>query len=169
MVVERVQEVAVRKRKDHKAREAEHEWYESWAKHCSSNWLGNKGEIPNVSTVREMLKALEDLSPLIQERSSLVDRIQKMGNDQCHFRAEVESLANLLDMETTSSPLELASQITHALENARMAKISRDATKERLNAVKTRKKGIEEEKEIHDHRKEEMLTHFNVDSLGKSI
>ena len=167
VVVEREQEVTVRKHRAQKARKAEHAWNESWAKLCSGNWLGNKGAIPIVSTVREMLKALDELSPLIQERASLVDRIQKMGSDQCLFKVEVESLADLLDIETTTSPLDLASKITRTLENARMAKISKDATMERLRAVEARKKSIEEEKEIHDHLKEEMLTHFNVGSLGE--
>ena len=166
-VVDLTREVTTRKRRAQKARDAEQAWNESWAKQCSGNWLGNKGKIPAVSTVREMLKALDELSPLIQGRTSLVDRIQKMGSDQCRFREEVETLADLLDIETTSSPLDLASQITRTLENARTAKISREATTERLRAVEARKKGNEEEKKIHDRRKDEMLTHFNVSSLGE--
>ena len=166
-VVEQEREVTARKRKAERARDAEHAWNESWAKNCSGNWLGNKGAIPIVSTVREMLKSLDELFPLIQERAGLVDRIKKMCSDQCRFRAEVESLADLLDIVTTSSPLDLASNITRTLENARMAKISRDTKMERLKAVEARKKDIAEEKEIHDRRKEEMLTHFNVSTLGE--
>lgn len=166
-VSDREQEVNVREQKAERARDSEKTWHQSWAKQCSGNWLGNDGSIPAVSTARELLKALDELSPLIQERASLADRIQKMGNDQCRFREEVKSLANALNMETALPPIDLASQFTRALENARVAARERDAATNRLRSVKVRQKCIAEEKEIHDRRKEEMVTHFKVGSLGE--
>lgn len=166
-VVEREREMNARERRAQKARDAEHTWNESWAELCSGTWLGNDASMPAVSTVREVLKALDELSPLIRERSSLADRIQKMGSDQRQFTAVVESLANALEIEPTVSPLELGSQITRGLENARIAERTRDAAMKRLRVAEARKKGIAEEKEIHDRRKMNMLTHFGVGSLGE--
>ena len=142
-VAGREREVNARKRRAEKARDVEQKWNESWAEQCSDNWLGKDGSIPAVSTVRETLKALDELSPLIQKRASLADRIEKMGSDQRRFGAEVESLAKQLNMGTASLPLDLASQIARALEDARVAEKARDAATERLLAVEARRKGIE--------------------------
>ena len=134
-------EVNARKRRVEKARDVEQKWNESWAEQCSGNWLGKDGSMPAVSTVREMLKALDELSPLIQKRASLADRIKKMGSDQRRFGAEVESLANELNMDTASLPLDLASQIARALENARVAEKARDAATETPNGGRGAQEG----------------------------
>ena len=68
-----------------------------------------------------MLRALDELGPLIEKRASLADRIQKMESDQRRFMTEIQSLAKALDMEITSAPLDLATQVTRTLEKARAA------------------------------------------------
>ena len=164
-VDERKRDVDARVRKVEKGEEVEREWDKSWADLCTACWLGRKRPIPTVPTIREVLKALDELAPLIEKRVSLADRIQKMENDQRLFATEIESLAKALDVEVSTPLLDVASQITKALENARAAETAREAASARLKDAETRRKAIAEEKEIHDRRKAEMIDHFEVDSL----
>ena len=166
-VDERKRGVDARERRVQKAKETEQEWNESWAELCTGCWLGKERSIPTVSTVREILKALDELGSLIEKRSNLADRIKKMESDQRRFVTEIGSLAKAFDMEITLAPLDLATQITRALEKARAAKVAREVASARLMAAKAREKAIAGHKEIHDHRKAEMIKHFKVDSLDE--
>jgi len=164
-VLERKRDLDARERRAKKAKETERAWNESWSELCTSCWLGKNRAIPIVATIREVLKALEELAPLIERRASLVDRIQKMASDQRRFLTESESLAKALAIEPASQPLDLAIQITRALEGARVAESAREAASLRLKGAEARKKILAEEKEIHDRRKAAMIDHFKVDSL----
>jgi len=166
-VAERKRDVDARERRAQKAKEIEQDWNESWAELCMSCWLGEDRSIPTVPTIREMLKALDELGPLIEKRASLADRIQKMESDQRRFMTEIESLAKALDMEITSAPLDLATQVTRTLEKARAAETAKEAASARLKDAEACKKTIAEEKDIHDRRKEEMISHFKVESLDE--
>ena len=164
-VDERKRDVGARGRRVQKSKEVEQDWNESWEELCTGCWLGQNRSIPTVPTVREVLKALDELGPLIEKRASLADRIQKMESDQRHFVTEIEGLAKALDLEMTTAPLDFATQITRALEQARAAETAREAVSARRKDAEARKKTILEQKEVHDRRKAEMINHFKVGSL----
>lgn len=164
-VDERKRDAEARERREQKAKRAEQNWNESWAELCTKCWLAKDRPIPTVPTIREILKALGELGPLIEKKTSLVDRIQKMESDQLRFVRETESLAKALEMEMTSAPLEIATRVTRALENTRAAERARETASTRLWDAEARKKAIAEVKEIHDRRKAEMIDHFMVESL----
>ena len=166
-VADRNRGVDARDRRVRRAKETEQAWNESWARLCTNCWLGEDGSIPTVPAIREVLKALDGLGPLIEKRVSLADRIQKMESDQRRFSTEVEALAKVLEMDVTVPPLDLAVQITKAVEKARATEAAREVALRRLKDAETRKQNISETKEIHDRRKIEMIDHFKVDALGE--
>lgn len=166
-VDDRKRNVDAREHKAQKAKETERDWNESWEEVCARCWLGKSRSIPTVPTVREILKALNELGPLMEKRASLADRIQKMDDDQRRLVAEIELLAEALEMEMTSAPLDLVSLVARALENARTAESAREAASTRLSSAEARRRTIAEEKEIHDRRKAEMINHFKVESLDE--
>lgn len=165
-VAERKMDVDARERRVKMAKEAEQAWGESWTGLCTNCWLGEDGLIPTVPAIREVLKAVDELGPLIERRASLTDRIQKMESDQRRFSTEVGELAKALEMDVTAPPLDLAVQITKSVEKARAAEAARVAALNRLKDAEMRKQNISETKEIHDRRKTEMIDHFKVESLG---
>ncbi len=165
-VAERKRDVSARERKMTRARDTEQAWDESWAGLCTNCWLGKESSIPTVPTIRGVLKALDELGPLIEKRASLADRIQQMERDQRRFSTKVEGLAKALEMDVTAPPLDLEAQFTKAVEKSRAAEAAREVALKRLKDAETRKQSIAGTKEIHDRRKTEMIDHFKVDSLG---
>jgi len=164
---ERKRDVDARERRVKMVKGTEQAWDESWTRLCTNCWLGEDGSIPTVPATREVLKALDELGPLIERRASLADRIQKMESDQRRFSTEVGELAKALEMDVTAPPIDLAVQITKAVEKARASEAAREAALNRLKDAETRKQNISEIKEIHDRRKTDMIDHFKVDSLGE--
>jgi len=166
-VVERKRDVDTRERGVKKAKDTKQAWGKSWASLCTDCWLGEDGSIPTVPAIREVLKALDELGPLIEKRASLADRIQQMESDQRRFSTEVEGLAKALEMDVTAPPTDVAVQITKAVEKAKAAEVARQAAMKRLKDAERGKQSIAETKEIHDRRKTEMIGYFKVDSLGE--
>ena len=163
----REDDVDARTRKVEKEKKAEKNWLQRWTKLCSDCWLGNKGSIPKIPTVRETLNALDELAPLIEKRTSLIERIGKMENDQCSFTEKIKTIAKKLQVDTTLLPLEVATHIENTLNEAISAQQKREDILKHLNEAKKRKRTIEEKLEIHNLRKMEMINYFNVDSLSE--
>ena len=63
-------------------------------------WLGRDGADPSVDAVREVLKILADLTPLLQAQGDLAYRIAAMEKDQAVFAADVSGLAAALSVPT---------------------------------------------------------------------
>jgi uncharacterized protein YhaN len=164
-VAERRRNVEARERGAQTAKDAERAWDESWAKLCSNCWLGKNGTIPTVPMTREVLKALDELGPLLEQRAGLIDRIRKMESDQHRFAAEVVELTGALDLDITRPPLDLAAELAKAVEKARTAEAARKDALKRLKDAEARRQGIVEAKAIHDVRKAEMIGHLKVESL----
>ncbi len=160
-------DVKARERKMQKANKIDQDWNDSWNQLCAECWLRKDGSTPTVPSVREILKALNELSPLIDKKTSLADRIEKMKGDQSRFAAEASALAKALDLNSNSEPLELMSQVSGALETARSAKKAKEDASSHLKDAKTKKTDILEKKKIQDLRKAEMSGHFNVESLDE--
>ena len=166
-VADRQENVQIREKTAKKAESSKQAWEANWAEACSSCWLGEGGAIPVIATVREVLKALEELEPLVTETASLSDRIQKMEDDQCRFSKDVAELANALDLDATLSPLDLVARLTKAVEEARAAETARKGASTRLKDAESRKQEIVEKQTILKQRKAKMTDHFKVGSLDE--
>jgi uncharacterized protein YhaN len=164
-VADRKRDLEAREHKALTAKNAAQEWDDKWARLCAGCWLGKAGSIPAVATVREVLKALDELGPLIEKRTGSADRLQKLESDRHHFVTEVEALAKALDVDVGCPPLDTAAQLLEAVKNARAAETERDGAWKRLKEAEERRDRIAEAKDVHDRRKREMTRHFGVGSL----
>lgn len=149
-----------------KAQKAKTGWQEEWAGYCKSCWLRDR-TIPSVSTLREVLKELDELRPLVDKRDGLIDRIEKMEGDQQRFTAEVIALAKILNLDITLPVLELYASLTKAVEKEKTIEVARQASESRLKEAQTRQKTISVALELHNRHKSEMLTHFAANSLNE--
>ena len=159
--------VDVRTRKVEREKKIDKNWTRRWEKLCTDCWLGNEGTIPSIPTVREILKALDELAPLVKKRTNLADRIKKMENDQHKFSTKVDSLAKQLRADETLPPLELYAQLKNTVDEAMSAQKKHEDTSGRLQDAEERRQDIEKKRKIHSSHKTEMLEHFKVDSLSE--
>lgn len=119
---DRRRDVQSRERRLKVAMDRDASWQADWSAACAGCWFGQSGTLPSVGTVREILSALVDLSPVLERRASLTDRIQKMQADQQAFAAEALALARSLNWDTGDmTPLELAQRIARAINDASTA------------------------------------------------
>ena len=159
-------EVDIRTCKVDKEKEAEKNWNQHWAELCAGCWLGEDGSIPAIPEVREILKTLDELPPLLEKHTSLANRIKKMEDDQREFSTEVGSLAKELSADNMLPPLELYARLKSTVDEAVSAQKKHGETLSRLREAEKRQQGIDEKREIHNRRKTEMLEYFSVDSLS---
>lgn len=164
---DRQENVQIREETVKKAEKNKQAWEASWTEVCQSCWLGKGDAVPVIATVREVLKALEELEPLVRESASLSDRIQKMEDDQHRFSKDVAELANALKLDATLSTLDLAARLTKAVEEARAAETAREGASKRLKNAASRKQEIVEKQNILEQRKAKMTEHFKVGSLDE--
>ena len=160
-------DVDVRTRKVEREKKADKNWTQRWEKLCTGCWLGNEGTIPTIPTVREILKALDELAPLVEKRANLADRIKKMEDDQHEFSTEVDSLTKELQADETLPPLELYAQLKNTIDEAISAQKKHEETSGRLQDAEERQQEIEKKRKIHSSHKTDMLEHFKVDSLSE--
>ena len=156
-----------RERDAERAAAAERTWAAAWARVCSACWLGADGATPEVATVREVIDALADLRPVLQEQQGLADRIAKMEKDQAAFGLAVTTIAEALDLATADVPiLDLALSAESAVRTATAALARRDAKRQSLESLSARARALVEAQSIHAIRKTEMTQFFSVASLA---
>lgn len=160
-------DMGVRIRKVEIEEKADKDWTRRWKKLCIGCWLGNEGTIPTIPTVRETLKALDELAPLVEKRTNLANRIKKMENDQCEFSTEVYSLAKELQADETLLPLELYTQLKDTVNETISAQNKHEETSKRLQDAEEYQEAIEKRQKIHSSHKTEMLEHLKVDSISE--
>ena len=100
MIEERRRALEDRERRLAEARRAEAGWAAAWAAACAGCWLGRAGADPSVDAVREVLKVLAELTPVLQAQGDLAYRIAAMEKDQAAFSADVSGLAAALNVPT---------------------------------------------------------------------
>ncbi|QCI64232.1 ATP-binding protein [Phreatobacter stygius] len=162
---ERRRDLARRDADMNAAAAAERDWSQAWEKACAGSWLG-RGGIPGVATVRECLVELAALEPVLDKRSGLADRIQKMEHDQAAFADEVAALAGELGMDDRSRPsLDLAHDVAHRVEAARAAEATRATRMTSLDDLRERQRDVVDRIAVNARRKIEMTGYFDVTSL----
>jgi uncharacterized protein YhaN len=163
---DRRRDVAAREHAAEQAGSDDRVWAEAWAKTCRGCWLGEAPETPAVGAVREVLAAVSELSPTIEKRAALLDRIEKMERDQIAFNEEVVALTRLLGIEAGSDPvLTLAQRIGEKVRNAAADRDRRSNLMQRVDAAKERQRELAETETVHDEHKRRMTEFFGVVSL----
>ncbi len=166
--VEREREAEERTRALETAKAAASEWSRRWAEVCASCWLGERGSAPELSAVREVLEALDELEPVLTERAGLAERVERMAADQREFAAEAGRLAKALGLDREGPELDLAAALAKRLDETRRAELARDDLGKRLERARARRRAIAAQRSAHDLRKAEMIGHFAVGSLAEA-
>jgi uncharacterized protein YhaN len=168
-VQERRREQTSRERQLQVAAKRLGDWQSAWAAACQSCWLGEGGTVPSVAAVREMLAALAELRPALEQRVSLLDRIEKMEIDQGDFATEATTVASSLGWtDTGESPLVLFGKITKRIDETRTARTLRNNKHRDLEAVRARQRKHTEAQAMHASRSREMLDFLGVSSLAEA-
>ncbi|MEY9404505.1 uncharacterized protein YhaN [Bradyrhizobium japonicum] len=162
---DRRRDVAARERAAEQAGSDEKGWAEAWATTCRGCWLGEGPETPEVGAVREVLAAITELSPTIENRAALLDRIQKMERDQLAFSEEVAALTGLLGIEAGSDVLELAQRVGEKVRSATAARDHLSSLTQRAEEAEARQRELAETQAVHDEQKQRMTAFFGVASL----
>ncbi|MFT4118360.1 AAA family ATPase [Bradyrhizobium sp.] len=163
---ERRRDVVARERAAERAASDEKGWGQAWVTACRGCWLGEGPETPAVGAVREVLAAITELSPTIEKRAALLDRIQKMERDQLAFSEEVAALTGLLGIEPGPHPaLELAQRVVETVRSATAARDHLSSLTQRAGEAEARQRELAEAQAVHDQQKQRMTTFFAVGSL----
>jgi uncharacterized protein YhaN len=165
-VVDRLNDVKMRERNLEAASNNDRVWRTAWLEVCSGCWLGEGGLLPSVATVRETLSALSDLGPALERRAALMDRVEKMRDDQRTFAVEIGDVAPALGLIVDNdAPLDLYRTITDRIRQALSVLTLRDTRTRELEEVRERRRILNEKRAINASRKTEMTEFFNVTSL----
>lgn len=165
---ERERAVKARERALEKALEAEQAWQSSWSSLCAKTWLRDFAAPDQVSTVREILAVLPNLGAALDRRAGLLDRIDKMQQDQRAFAAAVAAAARQLGMADDGiAPLDLDRRITALVHAAQISRDRRAARAKDLQDARKVQRAIKDKIEIHGTRRAEMTNFLAVDSLAE--
>lgn len=166
-VQERRRELATRERQWQAAAKRLDDWQSAWAAACQRCWLSEAGTVPSGGVVREILAALAELRPSLEQRASLVDRIEDMETDRNDFAAEAMTVASALGWaDTAECPLVMFRKITQRIDETRTALTLRSNKQRELEAVRARQRKHAEAQATHAARSREMLDYFDVGSLA---
>ncbi|MGD0433681.1 MAG: AAA family ATPase [Acetobacteraceae bacterium] len=165
--VERCQRnVKLRERNHTTATVRDQEWQAAWQTVCTGCWLGETASSPALTTVREILPAIEDLRRAIDQRSGLIERINAMRADQAAFADAVNAIAGELCLYG-DVPLDLERMLIVRIHVATTARTARAAKARELEQAIEQRRQLAEAREIHDRRKAEMTGFFSVGSLSE--
>lgn len=166
---ERRREVASRERAAEQAGLDERTWEEMWSTTCRGCWLGEAPQTPAIGAVREVLSAIAELSPTIEKRAALIDRIEKMERDRLAFSEEVAALTGLLGIDAGADPvLELAQRVAETVQNAAAARDRYLNLTKRIEDAEARQRELAETATVHDEQKHRMTAFFEVASLEEA-
>jgi uncharacterized protein YhaN len=161
-------DVQARERRLAMEAERDQKWQAAWSSACTSCWLGDCGTPPALPAVREILRAVAELEPALDQRASLLDRIEKMQDDQAAFAREVVAITQLLGCPSDDdAPLDLAERISRGVRDARTAALRRSDKLKELEKFRTRQRELAETRRVHETRAREMQEHFAVGSLAE--
>ena len=163
---ERQRALEDRERRLAEARHADAGWSAAWAVACAGCWLGRDGALPSVDAVREVLKVLADLTPVLQTQGDLAYRIAAMEKDQGAFAADVSGLAVALSLPTEGvGIMDLDDAIGRRVRQAGQDEEARLKAERDLAAARRRRSTVVMAGAANSARKAEMTGFLGVETL----
>ncbi|MBW9118224.1 AAA family ATPase [Rhizobium cauense] len=141
------------------------DWDLKWAATCKGCWLGESNTVPDIGAVGEILATLGKLASAIENKESLIDRVQKMEKDVAQFQAIVAEIAERLGLPVAGSPEEVAQSIADAVRIALFNQDRREKLDRDLEEIHRTQRGLAVSREIVDARIQKMLDFFDALSL----
>jgi uncharacterized protein YhaN len=156
-----------RKRLVEVALSRESAWSTEWTAACSVTWLADKGVIPNLTIVRDVIKATSGLKAEIDKRIVLIGRIEAMQQDQNDFSDKISAIAAEMNLALLSdSTLDIAAEIDERVQEAKATKLSVATKKAELQDALQKQRELDATIANHEKRKTEMTRYFGVESLN---
>ena len=166
MIEERRRALEDRERRLAKARRAEAGWAAAWAAACAGCWLGRNGAEPSADAVREVLKVLAELTPVLQAQGDLAYRIAAMEKDQAAFATDVSGLAAALNIPTVGVGIgDLDDEIGRRVRQAGQDEEARLKSERDLAGARRRRLAAAAAGAANLARKAEMTGFFGVETL----
>ena len=167
-VEDRRSDCADRERKRARATGAEKDWATSWSDACVSCWLGETGETPTVADVREILTIVGELGSVLEKQAVLVDRIEKMEENQASYASAIAEVARDLGVETGGKVLEIASAIAERVQAASKASDLKSTKLDELKQAQTKQRALTEKLALHEKRRTALLGNLGAASLEEA-
>lgn len=149
------------------ARGAAEAWRLQWQLVCAGCWLQELADVPDVGAVTEILSVLEQLGSAVTTREGLVDRVEKMKQDQELFEAKIQRLAARLGLSTDGAVLTLFQAIQDKIKTAGLNSDRRDKLLVDLKDAQQKEHEMKIERELLEARVAEMTDFFDVTTLGE--
>jgi uncharacterized protein YhaN len=166
-LADRERELAARQRDFEQAADEDARWRAAWSAACETDLLRGLGTPENTATVREILVAAGDLGPALDRRAALLDRIEKMGQDEAAFAQETHATAGVLGIEAAgAATLELDRKISAVVRDARAARDLKVQKTKQLAQARQRQRDAQAQEAQHARRKAGMTDRFAVDTLA---
>uniref|UniRef100_A0A7C1P6W8 YhaN AAA domain-containing protein n=1 Tax=Agrobacterium albertimagni TaxID=147266 RepID=A0A7C1P6W8_9HYPH len=140
-------------------------WKSSWCRLCEACWIGGLATTPGTLAVKEIIAVSSELSKLLESRTALFDRIEKMEKDQENFRWEVSELCGLMNRSPGLPELEMARLIEHDIHEAeRKVELAEKLNRELVELEEAMLELVGGERYVVD-RAQQMIDHFGVSTL----
>ena len=167
----RVKEVAKlverRRREWEQAAAGDQAWRIDWTRVCGACWLGAAGVTPPIGTVREILPQIAKLTPALEKRTALANRIRDMEDDKVKFAAEIAVIAAGLGMDGgAGSVADIVTAIDARAAKLRSDQSVRSAKIEMLEDTEREGRDLAEQIVLHEKHAAEMTIFFGVASLA---
>lgn len=141
-------------------------WKSSWVRLCDSCWIGGLTPKPGTLAVKEIIAVSSELAKLLEARTALFDRIDKMEKDQKNFRSEVRELCGLMNLSPDLPELEMALLIEHDFHEAeRKVELAEKTNRELAELEEAMLELVDHERQAADLTRQ-MIDHFGVSALG---
>ena len=139
----------------------EQAWREGWTTRLAGTWIRNRGDDRNA--VRSIVDSLYELPPRLAERDELMHRVSSMEADRDSFLADLDALQHELGEDAGEvAPGVVAAALIERHRVAVDAQAQRQRKTEDLAQVEQDRAAVVADIAIHDARKTDLLTFFDV-------
>jgi uncharacterized protein YhaN len=166
-IKERRAEVGRAEGKHKTAEDDEARWRADWRRACEDAWFGHGPELPTVGAMRQMLKALDDLSVRLKDCAELDHRIEAMERDRKTFSDEVASVGAVVGLAPDEDAARLADAVEARVASAREARRRRDEREKALAAARNKRGAIVEALAVNAKLAAAMTGLFGVANLAE--
>lgn len=163
-VADLTRNLASRQRELDQARATSEEWQRRWKSALDQTWFAGMDEAPGA--VRELLDALTELPVALKEFAGTQHRIDAMEADRAEFVNAVSDICDALgEPFDQSRPVDAARALIRGRDEARQTKERREEKLAELAAVADEREVLGQQIALHEARRNEMTSFFDVESI----